>query len=171
MTFRRPFDAIVGRYVLLFQADASDMLRRLGKHLRPGGTIVFHEPDWSFVRSDPVAPTYDRTCRLIIQCFDRANTSTNMSAKLHRAFIGAGLPPPTMRMQTVIGDANTAAEWLQAVADLAIVLAPTMERQGIATSAEIGSDILVDRIVQEVSAGGGIVVGRAEIGAWVRTHN
>jgi hypothetical protein len=57
---------------------------------------------------------------------------------------------------------------LRAVADLAIVLAPTMERQGVATSAEIGSDTLADRIVQEVAAGGGIVVGRAEIGAWVR---
>jgi 2-polyprenyl-3-methyl-5-hydroxy-6-metoxy-1,4-benzoquinol methylase len=168
MTFGRPFDAIVGRYVLLFQADASEMLRRLAKQLRPGGIIVFHEPDWSFVRSDPVAPTYDRSCRWIIQSFDRANTSTNMGAKLHRAFVGAGLPPPTMRMQTIIGDANSAAEWLRAVADLAIVLAPTMERQGVATSAEIGSDTLADRIVQEVAAGGGIVVGRAEIGAWVR---
>jgi len=48
------------------------------------------------------------------------------------------------------------------------MLAPTMERHGVATSAEIGSDTLADRIVQEVAAGGGIVVGRAEIGAWVR---
>ena len=144
------------------------MLRLLAKQLRPGGIIVFHEPDWSFVRSDPVAPTYDRSCQWIIEAFDRANTSTNMSAKLHRAFVDAGLPSPMMRMQTVIGNAYSAAEWLRAVADLAIVLAPTMERHVVATLAEIGSDTLADRIVQEVAAGGGIVVGRAEIGAWVR---
>ena len=168
MTFGRPLDAIVGRYVLLFQADASEMLRRLAKQVRPGGIIVFHEPDWSFVRSDPVAPSYDRACRWIIESFDRANTSTNMSEKLYRAFVGARLPPPTMRMQTVIGDVNSASEWLRAVADIAIVLAPTMEQQGVATATEIGSDTLANRIVQEVAAGGGIVVGRAEIGAWVR---
>jgi 2-polyprenyl-3-methyl-5-hydroxy-6-metoxy-1,4-benzoquinol methylase len=168
MTFGRPFDAIVGRYVLMFQADAGEMLRRLAKQLRPGGIIVFHEPDWSFVRSDPVAPTYDRCCRWISQAFDRANTSAHMSAKLHRAFVTAGLPSPTMRMQTVIGDAHSAEAWLRSVADLAIVLASAMERQGVATSAEIGSDTLADRIVQEVADGGGIVVGRAEIGAWVR---
>src|SRR5262245_29963140 len=42
MTFERPFDAVVGRYVLLFQEDGSDMLRRLAKHVRPGGIILFH---------------------------------------------------------------------------------------------------------------------------------
>jgi 2-polyprenyl-3-methyl-5-hydroxy-6-metoxy-1,4-benzoquinol methylase len=168
MSFEKPFDAIVGRYVLLFQADASDMLRRLAKQLRPGGIIVFHEPDWTFVRSVPAAPVYDRCCQWITEAFDRAGTSTNMSAKLHGAFVSAGLPPPTMRMRVAIGDAASAADWLRAVAELAIVLAPTMEQQGVATAAEIGSDTLADRVEQAVAAGGGIVIGRAEIGAWTR---
>jgi 2-polyprenyl-3-methyl-5-hydroxy-6-metoxy-1,4-benzoquinol methylase len=170
MTFDRPFDAIVGRYVLMFQTDASDMLRRLAKQLRPGGIIVFHEPDWTFVRAEPAAPIYERCCQWIVETFERVGTSTNMGAKLRHAFIGAGLPAPTMRMQAVIGDATSAAEWLRAVAELAIVLAPTMEQQGVATAAEIGSDTLADRMVQEVAAGGGIVIGRAEIGAWVRVR-
>ena len=167
MSFERPFDAIVGRYVLLFQADASAMLGRLAGHLRPGGVIVFHEPDWSFVRSDPVAPTYDRCCRWIVETFDRAGTSVNTSSRLRRAFVVAGLPPPTMQMRTVIGDAVSAAEWLRALAELAIVLLPAMEQQGVATAAEVGSDTLVDRVLQDVAAGG-IVIGRAEIGAWAR---
>ncbi len=134
MSFDQPFDAIVGRYVLLFQADQSEMLRRLAKLLKPRGIIVFHEPDWSFVRSDPVAPVYDRCCAWITDTFAAVGTNSNMSGKLRHAFLGAGLPPPTMQMQAVIGDAVSAAEWLRAVAELAIVLAPTMERQGIASS-------------------------------------
>jgi hypothetical protein len=51
---------------------------------------------------------------------------------------------------------------------LAILLVPTMEQQGVATAAEIGSDTLADRMIQEVAAMSGIVIGRAEIGAWVR---
>jgi SAM-dependent methyltransferase len=46
MAFDRPFDAVVGRYVLLFQADPAVMVRKLAGHLRPGGAIVFHEPEW-----------------------------------------------------------------------------------------------------------------------------
>ena len=46
LSFERPFDAVIGRYVLMFQADPVAMLRGVARHLRPGGTIVFHEPDW-----------------------------------------------------------------------------------------------------------------------------
>ena len=46
LTFEQPFDAVVGRYVLMFQADPAAMLRGVARHLRPGGTIVFHEPAW-----------------------------------------------------------------------------------------------------------------------------
>ena len=91
-----------------------------------------------------------------------------MSTAMHRAFLSAGLPSPTMRMQAVIGDAISAREWLRLVAELAIVLAPTMEQQGVATQAEIGSDTLIDRVIQDVAAHRSIVIGRAEIGAWVR---
>jgi SAM-dependent methyltransferase len=170
MDFERPFDAVVGRYVLWCQADPGAMLRKLAKHLRPGGVIVFHEMDWSFVRSIPAAPTYDRCCRWIIDTFDRAGTNINMSARLHRAFLDAGLPPPTMRLRAIIGDAVSAVEWLRGMAELATVLAPAMGERGVATAAEIGVDTLSDRLVQEVAAGGGIVVGRADVGAWVRTR-
>jgi hypothetical protein len=124
--------------------------------------------DWSFVRSVPAAPTYDRCCRWTIDTFDRAGTNINQSARLHRAFVKGGLPPPAMRMRAVIGDAVSAAEWLRAMAELATVVAPTMEERRVATAAEIGIDTLSDRLVQEVAGGGGIVVGRADIGAWVR---
>src|SRR5262245_17442373 len=102
MSFEQPFDAIVGRYVLLFQADQTDMLRRLARLLKPDGIIVFHEPDWSFARSDPVAPLYDRCCAWVTDTFASVGTDSNMSGKLHQAFLGAGLSSPTMQMQAVI---------------------------------------------------------------------
>ena len=132
MTFEQPFDAVVGRYVLLFQADPAEMLRQLAKLLRPAGVMAFHEPDWSFVGSDPPAPAYDRCTKWTVETFDRVGTSTNMGAKLHRASSGAGLPRRHADAG-VIGDATSAAEWLRAVAELDIVLAPTMEQQGVAS--------------------------------------
>jgi hypothetical protein len=144
------------------------MLRRLAKLLRPGGVLVFHEPDWSLARSYPAAPAYDSCMRWIVETFDRVGTNTNMGAKLHRAFIDAGLPSPTMRLQALIGDAATASEFLRAMAELAIVLAPTAEQQGVASLAEIGCDTLVERIIREVTENRSMVIGRAEIGAWAR---
>src|SRR5690242_9611805 len=49
MTFERPFDAVVGRYVLQFNPDPAAMLRKLAGHLRPGGVVAFHELDWDGV--------------------------------------------------------------------------------------------------------------------------
>lgn len=169
MAFEGTFDFVVGRYVLWAQADPSEMLRKLTKHLRPGGVVLFHELDWSFVRSEPAVPTYDRCCRWIIDTFDRSNASlTNTVARLHRAFLVSGLPPPTMHMRTVIGDAVSAEAWLRAVADIVITLQPAIEQHGVATSADLSPDTIADRLVQEVASSGGIVVGRAEIGAWSR---
>src|SRR5262245_4019214 len=71
LSFDEPFDAVVGRYVLLFQTDRAHMLRRLTRHLRPGGIIAFHEPDWSVIRSSPPVPTYDRCCRWIMDAAGR----------------------------------------------------------------------------------------------------
>ena len=94
MTFERPFDAVVGRYVLLFQADPAAMLRGLKRHLRPGGVIVFHEPDLSCVRSFPPAPTYDLCIRRLADVFRLLGTEANMAVRLYQAFVGAGLPTP-----------------------------------------------------------------------------
>src|SRR5438067_5905285 len=46
MTFEKAFDAVIGRYVLMFQPDPTMMLRGVAAHVRPGGVVVFHEPDW-----------------------------------------------------------------------------------------------------------------------------
>ena len=83
MTFEESFDAVVGRYVLLFQADAAHMLRQLARHVRPGDLIVFHEPDWSAVRSFPPVPTYDRCCRWIVEAAILGGSNWNMADKVH----------------------------------------------------------------------------------------
>ena len=118
MQFDRPFDAIVGRYVLLFQADAATMVRKLVGYVRTGGLVVFHEPDWVAARSFPPAPTYDRCCEWIRETFRRSGTDSNMAAELYTIFVRAGLAAPSMRMQTFIGGGAACVDFLQAVADL-----------------------------------------------------
>ena len=168
MTFDEPFDAVVGRYVLLFQADAAHVLRRLTRCLRPGGVIVFHEPDWSAVRSFPSVSTYDRCCRWIIAAANGGGSNWNMADKLHDVFIAAGLPAPTMRMKTFIGGGTEVAGWLRAVAELVETLLPAMEKFGVATATEVGLDTLAERMTEEVVRTNSVIFGRSEVGAWSR---
>ena len=60
LAFDRPFDAIVGRYVLMFSPEPTAMLKGIAPHLRPGGIIVFHESDFTGALSSPAAQTHDR---------------------------------------------------------------------------------------------------------------
>lgn len=168
MQFDRPFDAVIGRYVLLFQADPVAMMRKLTRYVRPGGVVVFHEPDWIAARSVPPARTYDRCCGWIKEAFRRSGTDSNMAAMLYTIYVRAGLAAPSMRMQTFIGGGAACAEFLQAVADLVGSLVPTMERLGIATAAEIEIATLAERLMREAAVNASVIIGRSEIAAWSR---
>jgi len=168
LVFDRRFDAVVGRYVLLFQANAASMVRKVARHVRPGGLIVFHEPDWVGARAIPAAPIYDRCCAWIQEVFRLSGTDSNMAGRLFTTIVQAGLAAPTMRMQTFIAGGAASADFLQAVAEITASLAPAMERHGVAASEEIGLATLAERLKQEAAANGRVIVGRSEIGAWTR---
>jgi 2-polyprenyl-3-methyl-5-hydroxy-6-metoxy-1,4-benzoquinol methylase len=161
-----PFDAIVGPYVLLFQPDPAAALRKLARHLKPGGVVVFHELDMDGARSFPRVPTYDQCCNWITQTARDTGVDPNMGAKLDAAFVAAQLPPPVLQMQAVIGAGPGWIEVAHLVTDVVRTFRPTMERL-IATSTEVDIDNLADRIMTE-SASGSVLVGRSEVGAWTR---
>jgi ubiquinone/menaquinone biosynthesis C-methylase UbiE len=41
------FDAVVGRYILVHQADPAAYLKAAARNVRPGGVIAFHELDFT----------------------------------------------------------------------------------------------------------------------------
>src|SRR5262245_4045293 len=53
MTFEEPFDAVVGRMVLMFSRNPADTLSKIAAHVRAGGIIAFQEVDFSGCRSLP----------------------------------------------------------------------------------------------------------------------
>jgi ubiquinone/menaquinone biosynthesis C-methylase UbiE len=167
MAFDQLFDAAIGRYVLCFQADPVALLQKITRLVRPGGIVLFHEPDREQMRSYPPTPTYDKTCQWLDETYRRTGMDIRMGAKLYSTFLAAGLPGPTMRLHAVIGGANALDE-VHLEADQAIVLAADMERMGVATADQLGINSLVERTVQEMDAKQSIIVGRAEIGAWTR---
>jgi ubiquinone/menaquinone biosynthesis C-methylase UbiE len=167
MAFGQLFDAAIGRYVLCFQPNPVALLRSISRLVRPGGIVLFHEPDRKQMRSYPPIPTYDKMSEWIDETFLRNGMDVRMGIKLYSTFLAAGLDGPTMRLHAVIGGAK-AVEEVHFEADAAITLAAAMVRTGVATAQELGADTLVERITQEMSANGSVVIGRADIGAWTR---
>jgi SAM-dependent methyltransferase len=168
LAFEQPFDAVVGRYVLQFQKDPATMLRKLGAHLKPGGFIVFHEIDWGGPRSLPPVPTFDRCCAWGRTTLERHGTETRMGMKLYPAFVAAGLPPPRMRLESIVAGGSGALELLQRMVDLMVTLLPEMERLGVASAAEVGLDSLLDRLLEETIAGPSVIIGLSQVAAWCR---
>ena len=168
MSFERPFDAVIGRYVLQFQKAPATMLRKLAAHARPGGVVVFHEIDWAGVASNPPCPTYDQCCRWCSETIRLSGTETRMGIKLHSTFVGAGLPAPSMRLEAVVGGGVNGLDVIPLVTDLVATLLPEMERLGVAKAEEVGLETLVERIRREVTANSSVIVAHYQIGAWAR---
>ncbi len=168
MTFEEPFDAIMGRYVLMFQADPALMLRKLKTFLRPGGIVVFHEVDYDGTRSFPPVPLYDRCCQWLVEAEGRRGADMRMGIKLHSTFLAAGLVAPTMRLHAAIGGGANALDQVHLNTDLAITLVAELERLGVAVTPEFGIDSLAERVIQETTKSQSVIIGRSEIGAWSR---
>lgn len=166
--FERPFDAIIGRYVLMFQRDPAALLRSIALHARPDGVIVFHELDWGAAWAFPASPTYDASCRRLVECLALAGTEPRMGLKLHTTFVSAGLPAPAMSMSARIGGGENSRDSANLLAGVTGTLLAEMERLGLATADEVSIDTLADRIIDEATAGGSVLISRSEIGAWSR---
>jgi SAM-dependent methyltransferase len=168
MTFERPFDAAVGRYVLEFQPDPAAILRGLAAHVRDGGVIVFHELDFATEASYPPAPTHDQCVDWWTRLLPKTGADPRIGIKLHSICVAAGLPAPSMKLEAIIGGGESCSEYLRSMADLIGTVVDDLERHGIAKASEIGSETLAIRMIDEVKASGSVVVGRSEIGAWTR---
>jgi SAM-dependent methyltransferase len=168
MTFEHPFDAVVGRYVLLYNLDQPSMLCRLARHLKPGGVIVFQEPTMHFAQSLPPVDLYERCRRWYMEGMRAGGAQIDTAYRMHSIFLAAGLPPPTMRMHVPIGGAPSIFESLHDLANIVRTLLPALEQHGIVTAAEVDIDTLAERLCHEVAASGSTVVGGAGIAAWSR---
>ena len=165
MVFDKPFDAVVGRYVLQFIPDPSAAIGRLSNHLHPNGLMFFHELDWDGARSSPCVPTYDRVCGWILRTIEGSGAQIRLGAHLASVFERASLSRPTLRLESVIASGPAAIDAIHLVTDLVATLLPSMERIGIVKASEVELPSLAHRILAEVGADG-TLVGRAEVAAW-----
>lgn len=165
--FERPFDAVVGRLVLMYYPDPVDAVRKLARHVRLGGLIIFQEFDIANCRSLPLAPTYERNIGWIKQTLSATGARTQLGLELYQVFLEAGLPGPSMRMDALIGGGPDCPAY-DLVADVIRSLLPAIEKLEIATATEVNISSLAQRLRDEVVARKGVVLSPGLIGSWSR---
>jgi ubiquinone/menaquinone biosynthesis C-methylase UbiE len=163
------FDAIVGRYILLYQQDPGATIRHLLKFLKPGGVVVFHEMDFTDPRSsDPPCALFDEICALLSEAFRRTGNPPDYGRRMAKTFLEAGLPFPTVLAESVAGGGRGSYlyPWL---AHTLISVSPRLEQMGLALPAGVTADeTLAKRLEEEAVAAGSQILGPIQFGAWTR---
>ena len=168
MNFEQRFDAVVGRYVLMFQENPAEMLRAMALHVRPVGLIAFHELNYEGISSSPPLQIFNQVWRWNAETTRLYGANISMGAKLYAAFVTAGLPPPTLRAEALWGKGSGSVDVLLRTRNLTRSLVSEMARLGVATREEVGLETLLERMHEEAVATGSVVVGPLEVGAWCR---
>ena len=160
----KPFDAVVGRFILQFLPDPVVALQLMSQLVCPGGIVAFHEPCWSPIL--PLAahlPLWSACASLIRESLERSGGNTEMGLALYRTFQQAGLPAPTLQMEIPVGDNPAAALWIY---DLFCTLLPQMQQLNLSLEGLGNVDTLLERIQSEVESSKNPVPCVALIGAW-----
>src|SRR5437016_10099346 len=87
----------------MYYPDPVDAIRKLARHVRRGGLIIFQEFDMENARSFPTAPTLDRAVGWMKQTLSATNTRIQVGLELYSVFLAAGLLGPKLRMDALIG--------------------------------------------------------------------
>jgi len=163
------FDAIVGRYILLYQQDPGAIIRRLLKFLKPGGIVVFHEMDFANTHSsDPPCAFWDEIYGLLSEAFRRAGNPPDYGRRVAKAFLEAGLPFPTVLAESLAGGGRGSYlyRW---IANTLISVGPRLKQMGLALPDGVTADeTLAKRLQEEVVATGSQILGPIQFGAWTR---
>jgi hypothetical protein len=166
MNFDRPFDAIIGRFVLMYQDDPATSLKHMMRYLRAGGLVAFQELDSTACRSWPAVPVFDEAARWLAEGLRSCGARPELGLEMHSLFLDCGLPEPRMRVDTLVsGEGGSPVYTLLAEAVRSLV--PTLEKLNIACAAQVKIDSLADRMRREVVAKRGIAMSYGLVGAWV----
>ena len=159
------FDALVGRLVLLYLADPADILKRLSRHLRPGGIVALQEFDMTATSQVPPGELFLKVRGWLLAAFTAAGAQLDMGTKLYSSFLRAGFPPPDMTAATLIASGPATTGYGYMVGVLRSLL-PLIERTGIATASEIDIDTLAARMHEDALAHERVMFLPRVVGAW-----
>jgi SAM-dependent methyltransferase len=161
------FDAVVGRFVLMYQADPVATLRQVARGVKDGGLLIVQEPNFGGgITTWPEIALWQQVSHWINETFRRGGVHHEIGGKLYHLFRQAGLPGPELLQHvSTLGGAATRPICENSASIIASML-PRMEQFGIATAAAVQPETLADRLERETCAAEAQVTFPPVIAAW-----
>ena len=163
-----PYDAVIGRHILIHTKDALEVLRKAVDMVGNGGLIAFQEYDLSyFPRGYPELPLMFHVIEQIVEFFRRAVPRPNIGTQLFYLMQEAGLAPPECRAEAIMdgGPHSPIYEWL---AETVISLSPKFQAVGMKPFAHTDGPILTKQLREEALEKRGVILGPMIVGAFAR---
>ena len=161
----RQFDLVVCRLVAVHQPDRVGFMRQAAASVVPGGALCLIEPAYEMTGpwSLPAVPEYDNIVRWQLQAFASAAV-TSVGFGFVDLFAKAGLCEPDLVAEIPTGGPSSSVlDWM--VLTLGTLM-PVIERNGIASSAEVGIGTLRERAHRAVVSANAQLRTWAVAGAW-----
>jgi ubiquinone/menaquinone biosynthesis C-methylase UbiE len=141
-----PFDALVGRFILMYLPDPAAILRHLSQQLRPGAVIAFMEPDFTVdSRIFPEFPQFETCSTWVTEALRHSGARTDMGMRLHATYRDAGLVNTATEV-THLSGCGFSREMAAFFAETIRSILPKIVQYGIATLEEVQIDTLADRM-------------------------
>lgn len=161
-----PFDAVIGRFILMWLPDPAGIVRAACRLVRPGGAVAFQETDWApLLALLHALPLWTATAGAIHRSFRATGADPDLGPGLYRVFLDAGLPGPTMRSEMPMGRQPQFARWFY---ELACTLG-AQDSGADARLAPLGHlSTLQARLQHELDASAAVAALPASVLAWCR---
>jgi len=141
-----PFDALVGRFILMYLPNPVATLRRLSQHLRSGAAIAFMEPDFTVMSTVfPEIPLLQQCEQWNREAFRRAGARIDMGMRLYHTYRDAGFVG-VATMASHMSGCGVRREMVDFFVEGIRSILPKIEQYGIATREEVQIETLADRL-------------------------
>jgi len=162
------FDAVVGRWVLMYVPEPAKLVRHLVTRLRTGGIVAFHENDFTYPPTTmPPSELSDQFRRWAIPPFGSPGPEMQMGSKLFRTYLEAGLPPPQLIVEAPTGGGEAWGGY-ELLAETLRSLMPMLQKTTGLDPAEVDIDTLAERLRRDVVSRKAIHMCPLMFGAWSR---
>ena len=165
-----PFDAVVGRYVLMYQSDPTDAVTALARKVRRGGVLAFHEMDipakYPPAGQWPESELAAELGAVILKVWKASGTQLRMGARLPSIYAEAGLDPDTNLLTEAL--VSVGREGAALTVGLLRSMEPMIRDLGLADLDQLDLDTAVERLVADAQPPGPINIGPVKVGAWAR---
>ena len=162
-----PFDAVIGRYVLIHQTDPAALLRTAAGLVRPGGILAFHELciNGVGVQALPHVPLWQQAGEWVRTAFQAVAPHYDAGGRLIEHFSRAGLPQPTLFGESLVGGGRDSPLYAWIAGTLESVM-PQLVKMQILNADAVAIETFEDRLRAAVVEARSQIAAPTQFCAW-----